>query len=136
MARFAAKDYVSGAMGTLAWAAPEMLWGQRCTDRADIYSYGIVLWEICTGETPIRGQLRDIRVPEECPAEVRALILECLETRPGRRPSALQIVERLRKVPVEPPPAEASPPSSFSSGGRDVEGRELSQGASLEALPP
>lgn len=31
------------------------------------------------------------RVPDECPAEVRQLILECLETRPSRRPSALQV---------------------------------------------
>ena len=42
-------------------AAPEMLWGQRCSEKADIYSYGILLWEICSGEQPLRGQLRDVR---------------------------------------------------------------------------
>ncbi len=54
-----------------------------------------------TGERPVRGQLRDVRVPEECPPEVRALMLECLETRPSRRPSALQLVERLLAMPDE-----------------------------------
>lgn len=28
------------------------------------------LQEICTAQTPVRGQLRDVHVPEECPAEV------------------------------------------------------------------
>ena len=44
-----------------ARSAPEMLWGARCTEKADIYSYGIVLWEICSGLAPERGRLRDLR---------------------------------------------------------------------------
>ncbi len=52
---------VTGAFGTLAWCAPEMLWGHKCTTKADIYSFGIVLWEIVSGEQPVRGQLRDVR---------------------------------------------------------------------------
>ncbi|KAL4437440.1 hypothetical protein ABPG75_004579 [Micractinium tetrahymenae] len=85
-------------------AAPELLWGERCTEKADVYAYGILLWEICSGERPVRGQLRDLRVPEECPAEVRDLILECLETRPSRRPSARDIVQRLAALPDAPTP--------------------------------
>lgn len=34
----------------------------RCTEAADIYSYGVVLWEIITQTTPQRGNLRDIEV--------------------------------------------------------------------------
>ena len=34
--------------GTFAWAAPEMLLGQDLTDALDVYSLGVVLWEIVT----------------------------------------------------------------------------------------
>ena len=33
----------------------------------DIFSYGVVLWELVTQEIPHRGFLRDLEVPRECP---------------------------------------------------------------------
>jgi serine/threonine protein kinase len=60
MSRIMTKDYITGTVGTLAWSAPEMLWGHKCTTSADIYAFGIVLWEVVTGEQPVRGQLRDV----------------------------------------------------------------------------
>lgn len=35
----------------------------RCDERADVFSLGVVLWELITHEPPRRGQLRDIKVP-------------------------------------------------------------------------
>ena len=40
----------------------------------DSFSYGVVLWEIATKEHSQRGNWRPVRVPQECPAEVEALI--------------------------------------------------------------
>ncbi len=42
--------------------------------QVDIYSFGVVLWEIVTQDRGRRGQLRQTKVPEECPAEIEALI--------------------------------------------------------------
>lgn len=47
--------FVLTVMGTLCF---------RCNEKADIFSYGIVLWEIITQETPQRGTLRDIQVQQ------------------------------------------------------------------------
>lgn len=80
---------------TFAWAAPEVLLGKACTEKVDIYSYGVILWELVTGEQPRRGFLRHARVPEECPAEVDELIQCCLSEKPGDRPSCREIIEKL-----------------------------------------
>ena len=36
------------ALGTFAWAAPELLMGDSLTAAVDVYSLGVVLWEIVT----------------------------------------------------------------------------------------
>ena len=46
---------------TFAYIAPEILTGQRCTAKVDIFSLGTVLWEVVTGEQPSRGRNRAIR---------------------------------------------------------------------------
>ena len=59
-----------------------------CDMQVDIYSVGIILWELVTLMTPARGNLRSVKVPEECPAEVAHLIEDCLNANnPDKRPS-------------------------------------------------
>lgn len=96
-ARVMNSQYVSrqDTFGTFAWAAPEIFTGQRCTEKVDIYSYGVVLWELVTHEVPQRGRLRTINVPAECPQWVRDVTNRCLALNPKQRPSAKQIVEMI-----------------------------------------
>jgi serine/threonine protein kinase len=51
---------MTGVVGTLAWMAPEVLANQRYTERADVYSYGIVLWELLTRQCPF-GELSPVQ---------------------------------------------------------------------------
>jgi serine/threonine protein kinase len=44
-----ADDGVCCIAGTFAWSAPEVLLGTRSSEKADIFSYGVILWEIITG---------------------------------------------------------------------------------------
>ena len=65
--------------------------------QADIFSYGVILWEIVTQEIPCGGGLRDCKVPEECPAEIDQLINACLSQDPEDRPTATDICKTIRQ---------------------------------------
>lgn len=89
-------------IGTFAWAAPEVLMGKKCSEKADIFSLGVVLWEIVTGEEPARGQLRDALVPSESPPDLDALISRCVDPEPRKRPSAKEVYHALRGIESGP----------------------------------
>lgn len=73
--------------GTYAWAAPELLAHTRLTNKADMFSFGVVLYELVTLEFPRRGRLRSVRAPEECPVAIQELIEACLSIAAADRPS-------------------------------------------------
>lgn len=76
-----------GGAGTFAYAAPELLLGHSCTSKVDVYSFGVCLWEICTGRVPTRGRLEDPAVPAECPPDILRLIRQCMQVHtPTNRP--------------------------------------------------
>jgi serine/threonine-protein kinase len=96
--------------GTPAYMAPEQLAGQEVTIRSDIYSLGLVLYEIFTGKLPFESNTlaglihaRTTSAPESPSTLVKDLdpmiervILRCLEVKPERRPaSALAVAAGL-----------------------------------------
>ena len=51
-------------MGTPQWMAQEVLMGQTITKKSDIYSYGVVLWEIITRKIPF-DEISLFEIPRE-----------------------------------------------------------------------
>ncbi|KAK9819385.1 hypothetical protein WJX81_007382 [Elliptochloris bilobata] len=98
MARMLTKNVLTslhGTFGTFAYCAPEMLLGRECNEKSDLYSFGVVLWELSTAEAPNGRYLRPLKVPEECPQDIAALAEQCLSNSSAERPSALHCVHVL-----------------------------------------
>lgn len=41
------KSTIMSFKGTIAWMAPEVIRNEACSEKVDIYSFGVVLWELC-----------------------------------------------------------------------------------------
>ena len=97
--------------GTYRWMAPEMLKRKPYNRKVDVYSFGLLLWEMVTGRIPFEN-LSPVQVayavannnkkamePEDyCPAAVRPLIEQCCALQPEKRPDFWQIVKTLEKI--------------------------------------
>ena len=91
-------------MGTLAYCSPEQMEGKELDNRSDIYSLGIMMYEMITGEMPIHPENssfggwyeahhyispQPIRPEFKIPPEVVNLILKCLAKSPSDRPQSV-----------------------------------------------
>eukprot|EP01130_Rhizamoeba_saxonica_P018656 TRINITY_DN9407_c0_g1_i2.p1 TRINITY_DN9407_c0_g1~~TRINITY_DN9407_c0_g1_i2.p1 ORF type:complete len:441 (-),score=67.46 TRINITY_DN9407_c0_g1_i2:50-1372(-) len=82
--------------GTPLWMAPEVKRGQYSFS-ADIYSLGLVMFEIIEGNLPYYDQYRQtVLLPQAFNSS--AVILPCLNANPNRRPNAMQIVQVLDTI--------------------------------------
>lgn len=103
------KQNMTGNVGTVSWIAPEVFEQQPYDAKADVYSFGMVLWELYTKKIPfedintfeipvavIRGDRPAI--PKDCPKEYAKLIKECWHKKPSKRPAFSKIVKVLTKL--------------------------------------
>jgi serine/threonine-protein kinase len=114
--------------GTLPYMAPEVLRGQPADARSDIWSLGVLLFELACRQTPFRGAsgfelsssiLRDPlpSLPEAIPPGLAAVIRRCLEKDPAQRyPRAGEVRAALEAISAQPAPvASAAAPSPASA---------------------
>ena len=105
--------------GTYQWMAPEQInpvRGQKITQSVDIYSFGVVVWEIATGKIPWKEELQEhvglefaalsqlvkdgekLKFPSPPDAKwekMQNIAMQCFEQDPSKRPTAEQIVQLL-----------------------------------------
>mmetsp|Transcript_8457 Transcript_8457/g.13830 ORF Transcript_8457/g.13830 Transcript_8457/m.13830 type:complete len:245 (-) Transcript_8457:1967-2701(-) len=106
-------ENMTGETGSYRWAAPEVLRNEKYSEKCDVYSFGIALWEMNTGDIPyseftaIQAAVavadKGIRpsIPKSCPAGLAQLMRDCWNPMPSDRPSFDSIVARIRELIAE-----------------------------------
>uniref|UniRef100_A0A915KUQ6 Protein kinase domain-containing protein n=1 Tax=Romanomermis culicivorax TaxID=13658 RepID=A0A915KUQ6_ROMCU len=93
--------------GTVAWMAPEVIRNERCSNKVDVWSFGVVLWETLTGMVPYKdvdssaimwgvgSNSLQLPVPETAPEGIKLLLKQCWSLKPCNRPSFVHILRHL-----------------------------------------
>ena len=99
------EPHMTKLRGTFQWMAPEVITNEHYTEKADVYSFGIILWEFWSKDPPYKGiKAKEVgikvknnknfrpKIPDEVPQEISELIKCCWDADPEKRPSFLDII--------------------------------------------
>ncbi|XP_021314202.1 serine/threonine-protein kinase EDR1 isoform X2 [Sorghum bicolor] len=96
--------------GTAEWMAPEVLRNEPSDEKCDVFSYGVILWELCTLLQPWEGmnamqvvgavgfQNRRLDIPDNIDPAIAEIIVQCWHTDPKLRPSFADIMAKLKPL--------------------------------------
>ncbi|CAH0481217.1 unnamed protein product [Peronospora belbahrii] len=111
-------ETMTSGVGTLLWTAPEIIEGKKYSEKADIYSLGVVLSEMDTCKQPFSdvtsdtgkrlpgmqlaqlvrlGKIR-VSLQADCPPALRKMIMDCTQVDPDARPSSMQVAFTLKSI--------------------------------------
>ncbi|MDX2271850.1 MAG: protein kinase [Cyanobacteriota bacterium] len=122
-------------LGTMCYSSPEQMRGETLDGRSDIYSLGVVLYELLTGSLPLNPEtdslqgwyhvhnfqkprpLRDFRVSQGIPVELQRVIMQCLAKEAANRPAnMMELKEQLQAAMPEAELTAVPPPLPKGNG--------------------
>jgi len=99
--------------GQIPYIAPEVFKVQKYTTASDIYSLGMVMWELMTGRSPLWDQIKDINliikicdglrppIVTNAPKGYIELMKECWNSDPKKRPTAIEFYKEIKKIKID-----------------------------------
>ncbi|XP_040822341.1 fibroblast growth factor receptor 3 isoform X4 [Ochotona curzoniae] len=137
------------------WMAPEALFDRVYTHQSDVWSFGVLLWEIFTlGGSPYPGipveelfkllkEGHRMDKPANCTHDLYMIMRECWHAAPSQRPTFKQLVEDMDRILTVTSTDEyldlSAPFEQYSPGGQDSPGSSSSDDDSVfthDLLPP
>ncbi len=117
-------------MGTPYYMAPEQVLGKDVTSLADIYSFGMLLFELLTGSKAITGDTVEqlfykiLNEPADLtalqtagvPESINAIIARCVAKNPAERPKSMSEVQASIEKALRPQPQSAPPVAQVTPG--------------------
>lgn len=93
--------------GTVQWMAPELIRHEKCSQSVDVWSYGIILWELLTRQIPYQdwnqqqvmwevgnGRI-STPIPSSTPPQIGAILTRCIHLEPDKRMTFDEIVKMI-----------------------------------------
>ncbi|TYI34685.1 hypothetical protein ES332_A03G025600v1 [Gossypium tomentosum] len=96
--------------GTPQWMAPEVLRNEPSNEKSDVFSFGVILWELMTVSSPwnnlnslqvvgVVGFMdRRLELPEGLDPQIESIISDCWQSNPENRPSFEDIINRMTGI--------------------------------------
>ncbi|KAL7863875.1 hypothetical protein AOLI_G00152950 [Acnodon oligacanthus] len=116
MTRYVLDDNYTSSMGSkfpVRWSPPEVLHYQKYSSKSDVWSFGVLMWEVFSeGRIPF-GSRSNVDVveevsqggrlykPQKCPPNIYNIMFQCWHERPQGRPSFSQLLQRIKEAAEE-----------------------------------
>ena len=132
-----AETISDNAIGTVYYISPEQAEGRTIDTRSDLYSFGIMMYEMLTGQLPfdddrpisvLMMQIHEDPIPprklnKKIPRGIEHLILTCMEKEPKHRYRTAKDIFRIIRMLKEKPHAAVPTPRQYKAAERSLRNR-------------